>query len=203
MINTVDARGDECPIPVIKAKNAIEAMTGGTVEILVDNETAVSNLERMARTMNCEIETREEDGVFHVLITKDGEAAAAAPAPAEIVCDAPKKSGNTVVVISSDKMGSGDDTLGALLMKSFVFALTQLEKAPDTVLLYNGGAFVSTEGSPSIDNLKALEAAGTKIFTCGTCLNHYGIADKLMVGGVTNMYEITETLAKADRIIRP
>ncbi len=48
-----------------------------------------------------------------------------------------------------------------------------------------------------------MEAQGVQILTCGTCLNYYGLTEKLAVGGVTNMYSIVETLAEADKVIKP
>lgn len=87
-------------------------------------------------------------------------------------------------------------------MKSFIFALTQLEELPKTILFYNGGATLTTEGSQSLEDLKTLEAQGVEILTCGTCLDYYGIKDKLAVGTVSNMYTIVEKLNNADKIIK-
>ena len=67
---------------------------------------------------------------------------------------------------------------------------------------YNGGATITTEGSPSLDDLKNMEAQGVEILTCGTCLDYYNLKDKLAVGSVTNMYTIVEKLANADKIIK-
>ena len=100
-------------------------------------------------------------------------------------------------------MGTGSEELGRILMKGFVYALTQLEELPETVLLYNGGARLSAEGSSSLEDLKTLEAQGVEILTCGTCLNFYELTEKLSVGSVTNMYEITEKMAGARLVIRP
>ena len=110
--------------------------------------------------------------------------------------------GNTVVAIASDHMGHGNEELGKILMKSFIFALTQLEELPKTILFYNGGATLTTEGSQSLEDLKTLEAQGVEILTCGTCLDYYGIKDKLAVGTVSNMYTIVEKLNNADKIIK-
>lgn len=88
-------------------------------------------------------------------------------------------------------------------MKAFIFALTKQDTYPDTILLYNGGAYLSCEGSDSLEDLKFLEAQGVKIATCGTCLNFYGLTDSLAVGSVTNMYDIVETMGKATKIIKP
>jgi len=108
-----------------------------------------------------------------------------------------------VAVLSSDQMGTGSEELGRILMKGFVYALTQLEELPETILLYNGGARLSTQGSSSLEDLKTLEAQGVEILTCGTCLNFYELTEKLSVGTVTNMYEITEKMAGARLVIRP
>ncbi len=83
---------------------------------------------------------------------------------------APDARDNTVVVISSDRMGSGNDELGKVLIKGFIFAVTQLDTLPKTMLFYNGGATFTTEGSDSLEDLKSLEAQGVEIMTCGTVL---------------------------------
>ena len=100
-------------------------------------------------------------------------------------------------------MGSGEEKLGKALMKAFIFALTKQDMLPETVLCYNSGAYLTCEGSDSLEDFKALEAEGVNIMTCGTCLDFYGIKDKLAVGSVTNMYDIVETMENAISIIRP
>ncbi|MBQ2401101.1 MAG: sulfurtransferase-like selenium metabolism protein YedF, partial [Lachnospiraceae bacterium] len=86
--------------------------------------------------------------------------------------------------------------------KGFIYALSQLEELPKTLLFYNGGATITCEESPSVEDLKNMEAQGVEILTCGTCLDYYGLKDKLAVGSVTNMYTIVEKLAQADKIIK-
>lgn len=196
----VNAMGDACPIPVVKTRAAILSLGGaGTVETLVDNETAVENLRRLADSMHAAVETAQLGaGEYRVTITVSGvEAPADAP---EVQCVSCAK---VVVALSSDKMGGGDDELGAALMKAFVYALGQQETLPSTVLCYNGGAKLTCEGAPSLEDLRAMEARGVEILTCGTCLNFYGLTEKLAVGSVTNMYAIVEKLTSADRIVRP
>ena len=211
----VNAMGDACPIPLVKTKNAIRELGGpGEVETLVDNEIAVQNLTKVAKQKGYGIQSEKLGPErFRVLLqVKEAEAGSAgSPNGAETApeeeerCLVPAGAAgpNTVVVISSRCMGSGSDELGQALMKSYLFALTQLETLPRTILFYNGGAFLTTEGSASLEDLKSLEAQGVEILTCGTCLNFYGLGEKLRVGGVSNMYEIAEKLAGADRILRP
>ena len=108
-----------------------------------------------------------------------------------------------VVSIGSDHMGEGDPELGKALMKAFIFAVSQQDKLPDTILFYNGGAKLTCEGSASLEDIQKMADAGVEIMTCGTCLNFYGIADTLKVGIVTNMYSIVEKLEKASRVVKP
>ncbi|MDO4174980.1 MAG: sulfurtransferase-like selenium metabolism protein YedF [Eubacteriales bacterium] len=199
---TVNALGKACPLPVVEAKHALaEAANGDTVHVLVDDEIAVQNLTKMAKQKRYPVcDGKTEDGMYYVDIVKDAQAAEAADEPVSCV---PINSGKTVVVLSADVMGCGNDELGHALMKGFVFALTQLDDAPDTVLLYNGGAKLSSEVPETIADLKKLEEAGTEILTCGTCLNFYGLTEKLAVGSVTNMYVICETMESAGKVIRP
>ena len=202
----VNAIGDACPIPVVKTLNAIKELKGADViETLVDNETAVQNLIRMADKKGCKVSAEKiSDKEFKVTI-EVGEAALAAPIDTEnVVCELPKSGKkNTVVVISSKAMGHGGDELGTALMKGFIFALSQQETLPTTILFYNGGANIPVEGSVSLEDLKNMEAPGVEILTCGTCLNYYGLGDKLRVGEVTNMYSIVEKLTGADLVVKP
>ena len=207
MIKKVNALGDTCPIPVVKTKQAIRELNGsGTVEVLVDNEIAVQNLTKMANQKGYAVRSQKlADREYQVVLECGPEAAApeAEPEQEETCLVTPGRKKKLVVAVSSPCMGTGDDTLGAILMKGFLFALTQQETLPSTLLFYNGGASLTTEGSPALEDLRSLEAMGVEILTCGTCLNHYGLSDKLKVGGVTNMYDITEKLTQADLVVRP
>ena len=202
----VNAIGDACPIPVVKTLNAIkELKVADVIETMVDNETAVQNLIRMADKKGCKVNAEKiSDKEFKVTI-EVGEAALATPVDTEnVVCELPKSGKkNTVVVISSKAMGHGGDELGTALMKGFIFALSQQETLPNTILFYNGGANIPVEGSVSLEDLKNMEAQGVEILTCGTCLNFYGLTEKLAVGEVTNMYTIVEKMNGADLIIKP
>lgn len=199
---TVNAMGDNCPIPVIKTKKAMQALTGAeTIEVLVDNEIAVQNVSKMAASAGGQVSS-EKLGEGEYKITIQMEGAPAAESKEEESC-MPDARDNTVVVVASDRMGEGNDELGKVLIKGFIFAVTQLDTLPKAMLFYNGGATLTTEGSDSLEDLKSLEAQGVEILTCGTCLDYYGLKDKLAVGSVTNMYSIVETMANAEKILRP
>lgn len=200
---TVNAMGDVCPVPLVKAKNAIAELAGsGKVEVLVDNEIAVQNLEKMAQQKGYGFLVKEEkEKEYHVELTVSEKEQD--ETEEKTVCLVPAAKKTKLVVLSADHMGEGAEELGKILMKSFLYALTQQDELPDTILCYNGGAKLTCEGSESLEDLKDLAARGVEILTCGTCLNFYGISEKLQVGSVTNMYDIVERMSSADRVIKP
>lgn len=202
MMVKVDARGDACPLPVVKAKKALSELNGtGEVEVLVDNEIAVQNLTKMAQQKGLVYSAEKRAEREYAVRFTVGEAVPEREEKAE-AC-APDTRTDTVVVIASDQMGEGAEELGKTLLKAFVFSLTQQDKLPKTILLYNGGAYLTCEGSPMLEDLKALEAEGVEILTCGTCLNFYGLTEKLAVGSVTNMYAIAEKMLGAGNVVKP
>jgi selenium metabolism protein YedF len=193
-MTTINMLGQPCPLPVINAKKALREHTPGqSVTILVDNDIAVQNLTKMGRTMGHLVETAAAaDGTFNVTI----KVQAGEPGQAKIV-----ESGNLVVAISRQIMGHGDETLGRTLLKAFIFSLTEVEPYPDYVLFFNGGAFLTTDGSNSIADLQTLVEKGTIVSTCGACLDYFSLKEKLKVGNVTNMFAIAQTMAQAGRLI--
>ncbi|MFI3209314.1 MAG: sulfurtransferase-like selenium metabolism protein YedF [Eubacteriales bacterium] len=197
---TVDAMGQACPMPVILTKKAMANVENNAqLEVLVDNEIAMQNVSKMAASQGGQVEVETiSDKEYKVLITVgEGEETMQEEVATITVED------NMVMVFSSDLMGSGNDALGKVLMKGYIFAVTQLEKLPKTMLFYNGGATLTAEGSDSIEDLKHLAEEGVEILTCGTCLNYYELSDKLLVGDVTNMYTIVEKMTGASKIVRP
>lgn len=205
---TVNAMGENCPIPVIKTQNVIKTLTKAEdVEVLVDNEVAVQNLTKLAGSLGCAVKSEKKaEKEYRVVITVTEDKLQNSGEKKEMETQdtcIPDARDNTVVVISSDKMGDGEEELGKILIKGYIYALTQLETLPKTILFYNKGAYLTSEGSASLEDLKSLEAHGVEIMTCGTCLNFYGLTEKLQVGTVTNMYVIADTMAKAAKVIKP
>jgi intracellular sulfur oxidation DsrE/DsrF family protein len=88
-------------------------------------------------------------------------------------------------------------------MATFLDTLAQLKGDLSHVIFVNAGAKLAVEGSPVLEELRQLEGTGVQLLVCGTCLNHFGIKDKLEVGCVSNMLAIIETLSRAGRIISP
>ena len=113
----LDARGLECPLPVVKTKELLKEID--KVKVLVDNEIAIENLTKFAGVRHYQIVTGDDGDGFYAIIAKEG---------IDEELDFNEKSGD-VVVISSETMGNNEE-LGAILMKSFIFALTKQDQLP-------------------------------------------------------------------------
>lgn len=199
----VNALGDACPIPVVKTIKALGEMKApGTMEIHVDNEIAVQNVTRLAAGKGFAVQSEKLEEKHFVIRMEVTSLETGSGKETEAVC-MPDRRGDTVVAFDTNIMGRGNEELGATLMKGFIYALSQLEQLPKTLLFYNGGAKLTTQGSASLEDLKSMEAQGVEILTCGTCLNFYGLTEQLAVGAVTNMYTIVEKLSGAAKVIKP
>ena len=204
MEKIIDCKGMACPLPVVNAKKAAEELNAGDIlTVLVDNEIAVQNLSRFADHKGFAVSAKKKaEKEYAVIMTVSG-AAAEATQEEEIACTVDSRRKGMLVVLSGNVMGTGDSKLGTSLMKAFVFALTKQDQLPDTILCYNTGAYLTCEGADTLEDLKLLESEGVTVLTCGTCLDFYGLKEKLAVGGVTNMYDIVERMENAAQIIKP
>ena len=203
MEKSIDCKGMACPLPVVNAKKAAEELNSGDVlTVWVDNEIAVQNLSRFAEHKGFAVSAEKKaDKEYAVIMTVSG--AAAEGTKEEVACVVDSRRKGMLVVLSGSEMGTGDPKLGTALMKAFVFALTKQDQLPDTILCYNTGASLTCEGADTLEDLKLLESEGVTILTCGTCLDFYGLKEKLAVGSVTNLYDIVERMENAAQIIKP
>lgn len=191
----INALGKPCPIPVIEAKKAIREIKndGGLIEITVDNEVSVKNIEKMATGLGLKTTSqalRNDEFTVEIVVPKNQDQLNQTVSDSELV-----------VAFGRKTMGDGDPDLGAMLLKSYIYSLTELDTPPEHLLFFNSGAFLTNQGSNTLNDLKLLVDKGTQISTCGACLDFYQIKETLAVGEITNMYGITEVMAQAKKVI--
>jgi selenium metabolism protein YedF len=198
-------RGKPCPIPVVEAKKAVKSGASEVV-LLVDNPEAAQNLKKYATDAGLSYSLISDQNLYTVtlaIVETQADTRAAEPEipvrkPEEQRCGHREK--GPVVVIGGDTMGRGDEALGRILVKSFIYSLTVLEPQPECIIFFNSGVLLPTGDSAAAD-LKTLESHGAEILACGACCNHFGVADKLRAGRITDMSTIMERMAKAERLI--
>lgn len=195
-MKTLDCRGHKCPHPVVETRKLILADPRAPLTVLVGDDTARENVARLAASQGYEVAESTTEGGFALALTPGAGSAGAAAEEGAV-------RGRTVVFFASETMGSGNDELGRVLLKNFLFTLTEAATVPDMLLFVNAGVKLTTAGAETLEALEKLSCMGVDIASCGLCLEFFDLKDKLAVGRATNMLEIVETLQSAGRVIRP
>ncbi|MEW8956250.1 sulfurtransferase-like selenium metabolism protein YedF [Clostridium sp.] len=190
-MHIIDCKGLKCPTPLINTKKYFDSIEEGKAKIIVDNEVAKNNIVKFTESNGFTYEVTESKDLFEIVIEKDN----CNCAPIELAED-------LSIVITSDKLGDGDDTLGETLMKSYLFALSESDNIPKTLIFMNGGVKLTIEESSCLESITRLSERGVEILSCGACLDFFEVKDKLAVGEISNMYTIVEKMNKSKNTIK-
>ena len=188
MNQTIDARNQACPKPVIMTKKQLDTMENGKLTTIVDNEVAKENVSKLVKSLGYDFSIEEKDSDYYIHIDKG------------IIIDGSPKVVNSkelkdmAIGFSSNLMGGGDEKLGKILMQSFIYTVSETKPYPKTLLFYNEGVKLACKESEVLDDLKALEKEGVEIISCGTCLDFLNLKEDLKIGSISNMYTIYEKL---------
>lgn len=165
------------------------------ITVIVDNETAKLNVTKLASQLRYSVTAENKEDGIYILLIKGAES----KEQSEIVSKTQNK--NIGYLITSDKLGKGSDDLGRILMKSFLFTLSETKPYPDFLIFLNSGVKLTTEGSESIEDLIKLKEGSVEIVSCGTCLDFFEIKSKLQVGSVSNMYDIVDMISNSTNTV--
>lgn len=201
MNKEVDTRGMNCPLPVIHTKKALEGIESGKITTIVDNDVAKENVLKLAKSMDLKVDIKESQGNYYIDIFKNQIVGIVDLEALDIQCS-PSNKKDLVILISKDRLGEGSEELGKLLMKSYLYALTEVKPYPKSIIFLNSGVKLATEDSEALEHIRTLESNGVEVLSCGTCLDYFKIKDKLAVGGISNMYTIVEKLNNASNTIK-
>lgn len=197
MEKELDCRGLACPQPVVRCRETLRNDSPEKIDVIVDNLAAVENVTRFLSSNGYEAATEKTgDNEWHIKsIRKAGQAGAASAQN--------DSHGKTLILITTETLGRGDDELGSKLMANFLGSLPELGPNLWRIILLNGAVKLASLPGPCLENLKSLAATGTSILVCGTCLMHYGLMEQKQVGETTNMMDVVTSMALADKVIRP
>jgi selenium metabolism protein YedF len=162
------------------------------IEVLVDNDIAVSNVTRLLNGKGFNVEVSRSGNERKLTAKKTGDAPVVSS----------ERSGKLLaVLVAHDVLGGNDKELGEVLMKAFLGCISKLSHQPAVMAFMNEGVKLVLSDSSACEYIKELEKAGTKILVCGTCTTHFNITDKIAVGTVSNMFEIMEMITGADNTL--
>lgn len=194
MIKELNLKGLACPKPVIAVKNELNELENCVLKVIVDNSFAKENIIRFCENLGIK---------SNVLSEKDNEIVIQIKKGSVLEKESTKnyELEDSLIFISSDKFGDGEEELGKILMKGYIYTLTECMPYPKNIVFANLGVKLATENEETVQNLKILEENGVEIFSCGACLDYYNLKDNLNVGKVTNMYSIVEMMQKSKKVI--
>lgn len=204
-MKTIDARGQLCPAPLILVKRAMKEADSEEhlFEVVLDNQTAQCNVLTMLQEMGCQTITHVEGQNLYIRFsTSDRIPSQDETAPLCAVVPN-TTTGGYAVVLKSTEMGSGDDELGAILMRGCINSLSELDRLPSIVILYNSGVKLAIHNTDTAISLGRLVESGVRILLCGMCVDYYQIKDQLGVGEIVNMLKINTLLSQATHVIYP
>ncbi len=189
---TIDALGWECPRPIIATKQLLDTMEEGEVLTIVDNKIALDNMLDYGESQGFDVTYEDKAGIYYITTHKQPGSSSALPVQEK----------SLVIAITSDCFGVGNEELGKSLMKSYLYALTEAETKPQTLIFVNRGVFLPLEDSEALETIQALADSGIEILACGACLNFYGMTEALAVGTISNMFQIVNKMNNAGNTIK-
>lgn len=199
MTTTIDACGLACPAPVLLVKDAVERQNLQALTVLVDNEASNENVTRFLRSRGYSVTGEQESGLFRLTAQQQASPAQDAAMPeSRSEHHAGQK---TLVLITSDRFGSGDDELGRKLMINYLKTLKEMGDNLWQLIFVNSGVKLTIASSPVLSELQGYEQAGVIVLACGTCLEHFGLTAEKQVGSTTNMLDIVMATQFADKVI--
>ncbi|MBN2126277.1 MAG: sulfurtransferase-like selenium metabolism protein YedF [Deltaproteobacteria bacterium] len=197
MQKELDCRGLACPAPVLQTKQLIEKDHPDVIRVTVDNKAARENVSRFLGTRNYAVSLEEEGGNFHVIGALEEDTARNIPV-GETQHEEKKK---IMVMVPNNRMGHGDDELGAKLVVNFLKTLKEMGNELWRLVFVNNGVKLCIEGAEVLPVIRELEQEGVTILVCGTCLTHFDLLDRKQVGETTNMLDIVTAMQLADKVI--
>ena len=193
-MSEIDCRGKACPEPVLLAKQALETLKEDEFILIVDHPSSCENVERFVQSQGCSVRREKKGESFYLHIRKGKQKGGS---------NLPQKEEKVVIYINSHLLGVGDEVLGSFLMKAFLKTLLDLETPPNRLILINSGVQLAAGDSKVLESLQGLSEKGVEIVCCGTCIDFYELNGKTKVGVISNMYDIVQSMLKADRLINP
>lgn len=200
MEKIINACGLTCPAPVLLVKDAVEQLDGDYLTVLVDNEPSLENVSRFLGSKGYSVESHQDEDTYKIIASIQGNVQVGQTEQNE------KKQEQTadqqiLVMITTDRLGSGDDELGLKLMISYIKTLKEMGPELWQIVFLNGGVKLTIGSSPVLQELQEYEKSGITILTCGTCLEHFNLTSEKQVGTTTNMLDIVMATELAGKVV--
>lgn len=178
-------------MPVINTKKYFDSISEGSAKIIIDNEVSKNNLEKFASSNSFKYSTEMSENDFIIIMEK-----------IKLNIEEERSDDTFSILIGTDKLGNGDDSLGKTLMKSYIYALSESDRLPRKIMFLNSGVKLVNKDSSVLEILESLKSKGVEILSCGVCIDFYGLKETMAIGEITNMYTIVEEMNSVAKLIK-
>jgi len=194
----IDARGKDCPMPVVMTEEALLKISEGIIEVLVDNEDSADNVSGYAAQHGLLAKTTREGKDWRVKVVKGYACKTSSESGARSAELIQKKT--LLLIIGTDSLGKDED-LGKKLIKGFFDTMKVYKQLPHTIFFLNAGVKLTTVNEETAAVLKEIADLGVEIYSCGTCLKHYNLDSELKVGNRGTTNQIVEGMQDFDKVV--
>ncbi len=195
----IDCRGLACPAPVLKVKEQIDKERPECIVVMVDNAASRENVGRFLERAGYTVEVSVQGSEFILKGVHEGKQIY--HDVESVACESSSGARKLLMLIGTDKLGTGSKELGRKLMINFISTLIEMVPNLWRIVFLNSGVYLATKDSPVIQHLRELENKGVSILVCGTCLDFYGLMEQKAIGETTNMLDIVTSMDVADKVI--
>jgi len=199
-MHIIDARNKPCPKPVMMAQKATK-LGYDSIQVILNSEVSATNVKRFMEKQGYKFsEEKAENGDIVLTCTKP-DSTKQKVTPEGVPTRDSSITKDMALLITTSHLGKNDDELGEVLMKGFLSTIADMEQTPKVVALMNEGVLLALPESSTSESLSQLEEKGCHILVCGTCTNHFGVTEKIKLGTISNMFEITEHILETHKTI--
>jgi intracellular sulfur oxidation DsrE/DsrF family protein len=103
-----------------------------------------------------------------------------------------------VLLLGGEGMGRGDNALGLTILGNFLRTLVANPLRPEKIVCWNAGVKLLSEDSPVLTTIQDLEGIGVEILACKTCVEYFGLQERLRAGETSTMSVICELLLRSE-----
>ena len=194
----IDGRTPHLSETLLAVKDRLNSADCGRVRVVLSSEEARDDLSRFAEGSGFAAQPLGQRGDDFLLEIQKGKPEEKEQLEEVAVAERPKDS---VLLISSERVGSPDESLGRMLMKKLLYSLTETEQRPTAIVIVSSGVRIAVDNSESLEALRVLEGAGVDIMVCGASVEFLKLKGKIAVGRVCDMYQIVERLLSASKTL--
>ena len=183
----IDCRGFAYLKIIREMKKYFNTIGEGEAIVLVGDELERSNVIRYAAHKGYHV---EEENRFVLKIEKRG------------CLELEEEENIFSILITSEKLGEGDNELGLILLKEYFELLNECEQLPKQILFLNTAIKLFMKDSSVLEEINMLHKKGVSILLNDTSIKYYNLENEITFGETVSMYDMLIVMKRSKKLIK-